>query len=131
MARTITEPKTGWNLIRNWPLHAMLIPAVVLTIMFQYIPMGGVIMAFQDFKPWLSVFNSPWVGWENFVKLFSQPDSVQVLWNTFIIAILKIVAGLIAPFIFALLLNEVRNRLFKSSVQTLVYLPHFLSWVVL
>ena len=109
----------------------MLVPAVVLTIIFQYIPMGGIVMAFQDFKPWYSIFNSPWVGWKNFERLFSQPDSIQVLWNTLIIAVMKIIAGLIAPFLFALMLNEVRNALFKRSVQTLVYLPHFLSWVVL
>lgn len=128
---TVRESKTKWNIKRNWPLHIMLIPAIVLTIIFQYIPMGGVIMAFQDFKPWLSITSSPWVGWDNFERMFNRPDSVQVLWNTLIIALMKITAGLIAPFLFALMLNEVRKTWFKGSVQTLVYLPHFLSWVVL
>src|SRR5690606_33485895 len=131
MSNTIPEPRSKWNLMRNWPLHIMLIPAVVLTIIFQYIPMGGAVMAFQYFKPWLSFTNSPWVGFDNFEKLFGQPKSVQVIWNTFIIAALKIIAGLIAPFTFSLMLNEVRNSGFKRSIQTLVYLPHFLSWVIL
>lgn len=131
MAKPSAEPGSRWNMERNWPLHLMLVPAVMLTIIFAYLPMGGAVMAFQDFKPWLGFGGSPWVGLKNFEKLFEQRDSVQVMWNTLIIAFWKIVAGLFAPFAFALLLNEVRNSLFKRSVQTLVYLPHFLSWVVL
>ncbi len=131
MAKAPAEPKSRWNFARNWPLHLMLVPAVLLTIVFAYLPMGGAVMAFQDFKPWLGFGGSPWVGLKNFQKLFGQHDSVQVMWNTLIIAFGKIVAGLFAPFAFALMLNEVRNSLLKRSVQTLVYLPHFLSWVVL
>ena len=116
---------------RNWPLHLMLVPAVVLTAIFAYIPMGGVVIAFQDFKPWLGLSDSPWVGLKNFARIFEQQYSMQVLWNTLIISGFKIVAGLIAPFIFALLLNEVVKMKFKRTVQTLVYLPHFLSWVIL
>jgi len=93
--------------------------------------MFGVIIGFQDYKPWLGIFKSNWVGLENFKYMFQRPDSSQVIWNTFFIASLKIVVGLIVPFIFALLLNEVRRLKFKRTVQTLVYLPHFLSWVVL
>ncbi|WP_308637182.1 ABC transporter permease [Paenibacillus silvisoli] len=131
MGKTVTEPKSKWKWRTNWPLHVMLIPAVVLTIIFAYWPMGGAVMAFQDFKPWLGFGGSEWVGWRNFERLFNNSDSLQVIWNTLIIAVLKIVAGLIAPFVFALMLNEVRHMVFKRSVQTLVYLPHFLSWVVL
>lgn len=123
--------KKRWNMKRNWPLHVMLIPAVLLAIVFQYVPMAGIIIAFQDFKPWLGFFESEWVGLENFRYLFLYPDVDQVIWNTLIIAVFKIVAGLIAPLTFAVLLNEVRLMAFKRVTQTLVYLPHFLSWVIL
>ncbi|MBB6729576.1 ABC transporter permease [Cohnella zeiphila] len=131
MNRTTQAVRSRWNWTRNWQLHVMMIPAVILIFVFAYLPMGGIVMAFQDFKPWLGIGGSPWVGWDNFDKLFGQQDSVQVLWNTVVISVMKIVAGLIAPFVFALLLNEVRKMAFKRFVQTLVYLPHFLSWVIL
>ncbi|MCP1184541.1 MULTISPECIES: sugar ABC transporter permease [unclassified Paenibacillus] len=109
----------------------MLLPAVILTFIFAYIPMGGLVIAFQDYKPWLGFAKSSWIGLEHFQFLFSMPENVQVIWNTLIIAGLKLIGGLIAPLIFALLLNEVRKETFKKSIQTFVYLPHFLSWVIL
>ncbi|TDQ41093.1 ABC transporter permease [Aureibacillus halotolerans] len=123
--------KTKWNLKRNWPLHALLFPAVALAFVFSYLPLPGIVMAFQEFKPWLGFFNSPWVGLEQFNKLFTFAEARQVIWNTLIIASLKVVFQLIVPILFALLLNEVKQMGFKRSVQTLVYLPHFLSWVIL
>lgn len=136
---TLETPRKGraikarqrWNMQRNWSLHLMLVPAVLLAIVFQYIPMGGIVIAFQDFKPYLGFTESKWVGWDNFKYLFLYPDVGQVIWNTLVIAFFKIIAGLIAPFLFAILLNEVRLTAFKRVSQTLVYLPHFLSWVIL
>ncbi len=116
---------------RNWPLHLMLVPAVLLTLLFAYLPMGGAVIAFQDFKPWLGFGNSAWVGWKNFARIFELEYSIQVMWNTLAISSFKIIAGLIAPFIFSLLLNEVTKMKFKRTIQTMVYLPHFLSWVIL
>ena len=116
---------------RYWQFHLMILPSLLFLIVFAYLPMGGIVMAFQDFKPWLGIGGSAWVGWDNFRYLFERQDSVQVIWNTLIIASLKIVFNLLAPFTFAIFLNEIRQRLFKSAVQTLVYLPHFLSWVIL
>ncbi|TLS48545.1 sugar ABC transporter permease [Paenibacillus antri] len=124
-------PKLRWNFRKTWPLHLMLVPGIVFTIVFAYLPMAGIVMAFQDFKPWLGFTGSPWVGWDHFRYMFERPDSIQVIWNTLIIASLKIVFQLFAPFLFALLLNEIRVLGFKRAVQTLVYLPHFLSWVIL
>ncbi|MCW3790238.1 ABC transporter permease subunit [Paenibacillus sp. LS1] len=109
----------------------MLLPAVVLTFIFAYIPMGGLVIAFQDYKPWLGFAKSSWIGLEHFRFLFSMQENVQVIWNTLIIAGMKLIGGLIAPLIFALLLNEVRKEPFKKTIQTFVYLPHFLSWVIL
>lgn len=123
--------KKRWNMKRNWPLHMMLVPAVLLAIIFQYVPMAGIVIAFQDFKPWLGFTGSKWVGWDNFRYLFLYPDVGQVIWNTLVIAVFKIIAGLIAPLSFAVLLNEIRWVGFKRVSQTLVYLPHFMSWVIL
>lgn len=127
-----TAIKRGIGKIRKtWPLHALLLPAVIYAVIFEYVPMLGIAMAFQEFKPWLGILGSPWVGLEHFRYMFTYPDSIQVIWNTLVIATLKIATGITVPFIFALLLNEVRKAFFKRFVQTLVYLPHFLSWVIL
>lgn len=109
----------------------MLLPAAIVTLIFAYVPMGGLIMAFQDFKPYDGMFGSKFIGLEHFRFMFEYPDSKQVIWNTLIISSLKIVFGLLVPFVFAILLNEIRKMFFKRVVQTLVYLPHFISWVIL
>ncbi|WP_051108706.1 ABC transporter permease [Paenibacillus daejeonensis] len=109
----------------------MVLPALVFLILFAYLPMGGLVMAFQDFKPWLGLTGSEWVGLDQFRYLFEREDSLQVIWNTLVIAVFKMVLNLLAPFGFAILLNEIRKQLLKRFVQTLVYLPHFLSWVIL
>jgi putative aldouronate transport system permease protein len=119
------------QLRKNWPFHLMILPSLLFLIVFNYVPMAGIVMAFQDYKPWFGITGSEWVGFDNFRYLFEREDSLQVIMNTLIIAVLKIVFNLIVPFTFAIFLNEVRKRLFKSFVQTLVYLPHFLSWVIL
>lgn len=116
---------------KTWPLHVLILPAFILTILFHYVPMLGLVIAFQDYKPWLGFFHSEWVGLTHFRNLFLFDDSVQVIWNTLIISVLKIVFGLMVPVLFAVLLNEIRNIGLKRSIQTLVYLPHFLSWVIL
>ncbi|WP_082882244.1 ABC transporter permease [Paenibacillus swuensis] len=118
------------GLRRNAVLYWMLLPGIILTIVFQYLPMAGLVIAFQDFKPWLGFAKSPWVGWDNFQTAFQREDSLQVVWNTLFIATAKIIVNLAVPVVFALLLNEIRHVGFKKAVQTLVYLPHFLSWVV-
>lgn len=119
------------KLSRTWPLHLMLLPAAIVTFIFAYLPMGGLVMAFQDFKPYDGIFGSKFVGWKHFEFMFQYPDSKEVIWNTLVISSMKIVFGLIVPFVFAILLNEVRKMAFKRVVQTLVYLPHFISWVIL
>lgn len=111
--------------------HLMLLPGIVLLILFSVVPMFGITIAFQNFKPNLGFWRSEWVGLDNFRYLFELPDSRKIFFNTIYIAVLKIVANLAVPVLFALLLNEVRTVLFKRSVQTIVYLPHFLSWVIL
>lgn len=111
--------------------HLMLLPGVIILLIFSYIPMLGIVMAFQDYVPAKGFFHSKWVGLENFKYMFSLPDCGLIFSNTIIIAVLKLIAGLIVPVVFALLLNEIRVRSLKRTIQTIVYLPHFLSWVVL
>ncbi|AFC28939.1 ABC transporter permease [Paenibacillus mucilaginosus] len=118
------------KLRKNGVLYWMLLPGVLLTLLFHYLPMAGLVIAFQDFKPWLGFSKSAWVGLDHFRTAFQREDSLQVVWNTFFIACSKIIVNLVVPVIFALLLNEIRQMRFKKAVQTLVYLPHFLSWVV-
>lgn len=120
-----------YQLAKEWPFHAMVLPSLIFLIIFAYLPMGGLVMAFQDFKPWLGLGGSEWVGLDQFRYLFEREDSVQVIWNTLIIAVFKMILNLLAPFLFAILLNEIRKHTLKRFVQTLVYLPHFLSWVIL
>lgn len=117
--------------LRELPLHLMLLPGVLCTLVFSYIPMAGIVMAFQKFIPIKGIFKSKFVGLANFEYMLSLPNIYSVVWNTVFIAVLKIIAGLIFPIIFALLLNEVSKDFFKRSVQTIIYLPFFLSWVIL
>jgi len=91
--------------------------------------MGGIVIAFQNYKPWLGIAHSEWIGFDNFVRIFQYEESRQAIINSLIIAVLKIVVGIIVPIFMAILLNEIRNMGLKRSIQTLVYLPHFLSWV--
>ena len=117
--------------LRELPLHIMLLPGVILTIIFSYIPIGGIVIAFQKFVPSKGVFESKWIGFDNFRYVFDLPNFSSVIWNTVFIAVLKIIAGLIVPIIVALLLNEVVSKGFKRTIQTVIYFPYFLSWVIL
>ena len=109
----------------------MLLPALLWLVLFNIKPMFGVVMAFQDFNPGLGIWGSEWVGLGNFEYMFSLKDTWSILYNTLFIAILKIIGNLVVPLVFALMLNEITNSTFKKSVQTIVYLPHFISWVIL
>ena len=109
----------------------MVIPALLWLVLINIVPMGGIVMAFQDFNPGKGIFHSPWVGLENFQYMMQLKDVKTILGNTFIIAVFKIIGNLVVPVAFALLLNEINHALFKRTAQTLVYIPHFLSWVAL
>lgn len=117
------------ELKKNLPLYILVLPSIILVLIFNYAPMVGVVMAFQNYIPWLGILKSEWVGLENFRQIFAYKESIQIIINTLIIAVSKIIFGLIVPIIMALLLNEVHHMGLKKGIQTLVYLPHFLSWV--
>jgi len=110
----------------------MILPGFVILLIFSYIPMAGIVIAFQKFIPAKGLFgDQKWIGLDNFRYVLDLPNFGSVIWNTIYIAVWKIILGLIIPIIFAILLNEVTHNGLKRSVQTLIYLPHFLSWVVL
>lgn len=111
--------------------HLMLLPGMAFLFLFHIVPLGGVVIAFQNFKPVKGIFGSQFVGLDNFRRLFYLPDFWQILENTLLIAVGKIALGMLMAVVFAVLLNECRSTVLKRLVQTSVYLPHFLSWVIL
>ncbi len=116
---------------KQWPYHLMMLPGMIFLIIFHLVPMGGLLMAFQDFMPIKGLFGSRFVGLKNFERLFKLPTFWRVLRNTVVISVGKLVLVMVASVIFALLLNECRHVKYKRIIQTTVYLPHFLSWVIL
>ena len=122
--------KFGQKFWRSKYLLLMILPAIVFYIIFCYVPMYGVLMAFKDFRPRLGIWNSPWNGVDNFIRVFEEPKFWQAFKNTLIIGSIKIVIGFLGAVIVALLLNELRMRRTKKVIQILVTFPHFLSWVV-
>lgn len=120
------------RLKRELPLHLMLIAPLLVIVVFSYVPMAGIVIAFQRFIPARGLFgDQKWVGFENFTYVFQLPSVLRALRNTVVIAFLKIVFGQLTPLVFALLLNELVNLKLKKAIQTSIYLPHFLSWVIL
>ncbi|WP_235550238.1 ABC transporter permease [Paenibacillus sp. Soil724D2] len=116
--------------IKNWQTYSMIVPGLLFFIIFIYIPLCGSIIAFQDYNIFNGVFHSKFVGLKHFENLFAYPEFYRVLKNTLIISLYQLVLGFPTPIILALLLNEVRKMLFKRIIQTVLYLPHFLSWVI-
>lgn len=120
------------RLKRELPLHLMLLPGVILVLIFCYVPMAGIVIAFQKFIPARGLFgNQKWIGMGNFEFIFSMPNAIPVIRNTVIIAVGKIIGGMVVPIVVSLLLNEVRRPRVKRSIQTIIYFPHFISWVVM
>lgn len=111
--------------------HLMMMPGMIMLFIFVFVPLFGSLMAFQNYVPAKGILGSKWVGLENFKFIFSLPDSRQVFVNTLVIAFAKLIFNIIVPVLFAILLNEITVSICKKFFQTVVYLPHFLSWVVL
>lgn len=111
--------------------HLMMMPGMFFLLLFSYIPMVGIVMAFQDFIPAKGIMGSEFVGLKHFRYMFQLPDIFKIIRNTLVISIGKILLGTFMAIAFSILLNEIRKKFLKKTVQTIVYLPHFLSWVVL
>ncbi|MEK3779989.1 ABC transporter permease subunit [Paenibacillus sp. FSL W8-0919] len=111
-------------------LYLLLLPGLLYFIVYRYVPMLGITIAFKDYSPFMGIVDSPWTGLDNFRRIFESSEVVQVIWNTLIISFLQIIFAFPAPIILAIMLNEVANPLLKRVMQSVVYMPHFLSWVV-
>lgn len=123
------RPKSA--LVKYWDLYLIMVPGILYFIIYKYIPMWGVVIAFQDYSVFAGVFESEWVGFEHFQRMFEASDFYRIFTNTLLISLYKLFWGFPAPIIVAILLNEVRNMTYKRTVQTIIYLPHFLSWVII
>ncbi len=125
------KKSSAWvDIKKDWDLYLLLIPGLLTLLLFKYTPMYGLVIAFQDFNIFKGIMGSEWVGMANFVKLFSSPEFLNVFKNTLIISISKVIFLFPLPILMALLLNEIKNMLFKKTIQTVIYLPHFISWVI-
>ncbi|GIO67203.1 sugar ABC transporter permease [Paenibacillus sp. JTLBN-2024] len=129
----LREPKRPlWpDLKRDRYLYVLALPGILFFVIFKYIPITNLVIGFQDYSPYLGIAGSPWVGFEHFTRFFSNPDFWMLLRNTLGISLMNLVFFFPAPIILALMLNEVRHQLMKRTVQSLIYIPHFLSWVLI
>lgn len=117
--------------IRHKGLYLMLLPGILYFILFRYVPMGGLVIAFKNYTPFKGIWGSDWVGLAQFKKFFDTPDFMRLLRNTLGISVLQLILYFPMPIILSLFLNELRNDKYKRLIQTLVYIPHFVSWVII
>ncbi|WP_425501692.1 ABC transporter permease [Saccharibacillus qingshengii] len=132
-AKSPGQSRRFWHTQRfktNAPLWIMFIPVIVFYLVFKYAPMAGLVIAFKNYTFYEGIWGSQWVGFANFEMLFTQSQSLQIIRNTLLLSVLSVAVGFPFPIILAIMLNEVRKKWFQKSVQTLVYLPHFFSWVI-
>lgn len=118
------------DVVRDKWLYVLILPGIIFLLIFRYIPILGNVIAFMDYNPY-DMWSSEWVGLKHFITLFQKPAFLLVFKNTLVISLLKMIIGFPIPIILALMMNEMRNLKFKKVAQTLLYLPHFISWVVL
>ncbi|REK74944.1 ABC transporter permease [Paenibacillus paeoniae] len=130
------QPKPKKNIfvrfLKQWDIQLMVWPGILLIFVFAYLPMYGILTSFMDYNIFTggNIWANPWVGFKHFQMFFDSPEFYNVMRNTIVISLLKFVIGFPAPIILALMLNEIRHMMFKRIVQTVTYLPHFMSWVI-
>ncbi|MBQ8885757.1 MAG: sugar ABC transporter permease [Clostridia bacterium] len=123
--------KLWGKIVRSRQIYLMLLPVVLFYIVYQYVPMYGIVLAWKDWRPKYGIFGSPWVGWKNFEWVFARPELGRAIKNTLIISCLKLAICFPLPIFVAILLNEMNGTGTKKCIQTAMYLPHFISWVIL
>lgn len=116
---------------RNKVIYFLCVPIVAWYIIFHYIPMGGIVISFQDYTPALGLTGSPWIGLDNFTRFFGGEYAFRLIRNTFMLSLLDLIFNFPAPILFALLLNEIHSRAFRRTIQTISYMPYFVSMVVM
>ena len=119
------------RLKKDWQLHLLLVFPLLILLIYNYLPMAGIVMAFQNYKPAKGIAGSAWVGMRNYKLLFSMQGFLFAIRNSLTIAVSKIILNVLVPVTFALMLNEMRNARVKKTIQTVVYMPHFISWVLM
>lgn len=130
-----TEPKKGKHFLKylkqNWQLYVLLLIPVGFALVFKYAPLSGLVLAFKDYKIARGIWGSEWVGFQVFQELFAHREFLQALRNTLLLNTLELILGFTVPILLALLLNEIKNVAFKRINQSMLYLPHFLSWPII
>lgn len=126
----VHKPSFGSKLWRYRWLYVFMVPGIIYYLVYHYVPMFGLVVAFQDYNLMKGVTGSPWVGWDNFKAVFESPDFPQLMKNTVLLSVYRLVFGMLPDLLLALMLNEIRVRWFKKTIQTLTYGPHFLSWII-
>ncbi len=129
--RKMKRSETWRKIKRNRLLYLMILPGLLYFLIYKYLPMYGLIISFQDYKPYMGIGGSEWVGFEHFNRLFASSEFWMIFKNTLVLFALQIFVFFPIPIIISLMLNEVRHSFFKRGVQTLIYIPHFMSWVVI
>ncbi|MNW32133.1 putative multiple-sugar transport system permease YteP [compost metagenome] len=119
------------SILKNGALYFMILPGFLYFVIFKYLPMFGLVIAFQDYKPYQGIIGSRWVGLAHFERLFAEPMFLNILVNTLVLFFMNLIFFFPVPIILALMLNEVRQQAFKRVIQTMVYIPHFMSWVII
>lgn len=131
MGRRVRKRMPFHHYVRHhWWLYLMILPGAVYFILFKYVPIASLVIAFQDYNPWLGVMDSPFVGWKHFENFFNGNDFVRLLVNTLSISFLNLVFYFPMPILVALLLNEIKSYRYKSTIQTMIYIPYFISMVI-
>jgi len=123
--------RLGKVIAKDRYLYLLALPGIIYFLIFKYVPMAGILIAFQDYSPYLGFAESSWVGFEHFKRLFVNPDFWLLLRNTLAISFLNLLLFFPLPIILAILMNELQSQFYKRTVQSIIYLPHFLSWVII
>ena len=127
---TIRKAPLSVRIFRSYQLYLLLLPTILLIFIFQYIPMYGVTIAFKNFKPYLGILGSNWVGFRHFIRFFESPSFLRIISNTIFLSGYELIIGFPLPIILALMMNMVTGQKFKRTVQMITYAPHFISTVV-
>ncbi len=129
-AKTRPKIKRKNVFLKYWDLYLLMVPGLLFFIIYKYVPMWGIVIAFQDYSIFTGVLESKWVGFKHFERMFEAEEFYRIFKNTLLISLYKLFWGFPAPIIVALMLNELRNMMYKRTIQTVIYMPHFLSWVI-
>ncbi|MDW2876499.1 MULTISPECIES: ABC transporter permease [Bacillaceae] len=129
-AKTRPKIKRKNVFLKYWDLYLLMVPGILFFIIYKYVPMWGIVIAFQDYSIFTGVLESKWVGFKHFERMFEAEEFYRIFKNTLLISLYKLFWGFPAPIIVALMLNELRNMMYKRTIQTVIYMPHFLSWVI-